>query len=187
MEKRDLEILKSHYYGFSKSKMIWIEDLETLDNSNNIRRIYEIVDKKYDEIWYMIKDKEYKTYIMKSKRNNEYSSLLVKPYKEKYDIFQIDAKVIEMYDRGIFPIIYKVSKGKFNEYYNKILKNRNPFLNSFYCYDDEYNKFKAVKIYRNKHEYETFREEIDAVRWCNNLNGENSNLETLYDSVFNDT
>ena len=46
MEKRDLEVLKSHYYGFSKSKMIWIEDLEYLDNSDNIRRIYEIIDKK---------------------------------------------------------------------------------------------------------------------------------------------
>lgn len=187
MEKRDLEVLKSHYYGFSKSKMIWIEDLEYLDNSDNIRRIYEIVDKKYDEIWYMIKDKEYKTYIMKSKRNNEYSSLLVKPYKEKYDIFQIDTKVIEMYDKGIFPIVYKVSQEKFYEYYNKILKDRNSFLNSFYCYDNDSNKYKAVKIYRNKYEYETFRDELDTIKWCNNLNGENSNLETLYDSVFNDT
>ena len=50
--------------------------------------------------------------------------------------------------------------------------------------DDEY---KAVKIYRNKHEYENFRDEIDTIKWCNNLNGENSNLETLYESVFDDT
>ena len=67
MDNRELEVMRNYYYGESKAIMIWNEEIELLDINNNIKKIYEIYNKEYNETWYLIRDKKDASYILKNR------------------------------------------------------------------------------------------------------------------------
>ena len=51
MEKREIEVMWNYYYGMSKATMIWEKEMEQLHNKGIIKKIYEIIDNDFNEIW----------------------------------------------------------------------------------------------------------------------------------------
>ena len=167
MEKREYEILWNYYYGLGKVTKVGIEDIRTLDKKKLIKRIYEIIDNDYNEVWYLIRDKKEKSHILKSKYGNYYANELMKEFNEKYTFFKITTDLIKMFDKNIYPIVIKVKEEDFNNFYNNEKNINNAFFNNYYSYID--NTYKSVREYRNKVETETFDKEEDAVYWCSNI------------------
>ena len=165
MEKREIEVMWNYYYGMSKLPSIGKEELEILDSKNIIRRIYEVIDNEYNETWYLIRDKNERSYVLKSKIRNTYTKDIIKKYISKYNFYQLTTDCIKIYDKGFFPIVAKVSEEILNNLEEN--KNLNNFIfNNYYCYCKLDDVFKAVRIYRNKAELEVFTNEDDAIYWC---------------------
>lgn len=78
MEKRELEVMWSYYYGMSKVTMIWEQEMMQLHEKGIIKKIYEIIDDEFNEVWYLIRDIKEKSYILKSKCGNEYARDIMK-------------------------------------------------------------------------------------------------------------
>ena len=83
MEKREVEVMWSYYYGMSKVTMIFEEEMKQLHEQGIIKKIYEVVDNEFNEIWYLIRDNKEKSYIIKSKCGNVYA----RDVFEKVDLF----------------------------------------------------------------------------------------------------
>lgn len=164
MEKREIEVMWSYYYGMSKVTMIWEEEFEILDHKKIIKKIYEITDNEFNEIWYLIRDKKEKSYIVKSKCGNTYAKDIMKSYEKNYEFYKIDSSIIKIFEKGIFPIIFKLEENKYSDFYNEVTKINSAFFNNYYCFIN--NEYKAVREYRNKVETETFEKEDDAIYWC---------------------
>lgn len=164
MEKREIEVMWSYYYGMSKVTMIWEEDLAELHKSKVIKKIYEIIDNEFDEVWYLIRDIKEKSYIIKSKRGNVYGKDIMKKYEASYDFYKVSSEIIKIYDKGLYPVVFKVTGDEFTNLYDEKSNKSNAFFNNYYC--NIKNEYKAVREYRNKIEYETFDREDDAIFWC---------------------
>lgn len=167
MEKREIEVMWNYYYGMSKVTMIWKDEMIELDNKGIIKKIYEVVDNEFNEIWYLVRDNKEKSYIMKSKCGNVYARDIMLKYKNNYHFNTINSKVIKIFDKGIFPIIFKIPSDKYENFYNEKDNINNIFFHNYYCNIE--NKFKAVREYRNKVEFEIFNKEEDAIYWCSDL------------------
>lgn len=164
MEHRELEVMWNYYYGMSKASMIWKEELEELHYKKMIKRIYEIIDDEFNEVWYLIRDKKEKSYILKSKCRNEYSKDFMQQYKP---IYKISSEVIKMFDKGIYPIIFKIPADIYSNFYNEEKNVNYSFFKNYYsCIQ---NNYKAVREYRNKVEFEVFTKEEDAIYWCSDF------------------
>ncbi len=166
MEKREYEVLWNYYYGMSKVEMIWNDKLKKLDDLRIIKRIYEVIDKEYEETWYLIRDTKETSYIIKSKRGNYYSKDFMKLYKNRYKFYQITTDLINMYDDSIYPIVFRLKDDTLYEFYNIDSNTNYAFFNNYYCYHN--NLYIGVRIYRNKVESERFEKEEDAIYWCSN-------------------
>lgn len=168
MELRELEVMRNFYYGRCNINLIWSSEIDKLHKSNNIRKIYEIYNIGFNEIWYLIRDVKENSYIVKNRCGNEYAKDIMKKYKKEYNFFTINSNFIEFFDTGIYPIILKVTKDNFNKMYDKEKKINNSFHNNYYCQCDR--TYKAIREYRNVVEYKEFTKEKDAINWCiNNL------------------
>ena len=167
MEKREIEVMWSYYYGMSKVTMIWEEEIIELHKKGIIKKIYEITDSEFNEVWYLIRDKKEKSYILKSKRGNIYARDIMHTYENDYNFYKISSEVIKIFDKGIFPIIFKVPSDKYSYFYNKNNNTNNAFFNNYYCHIE--NCYKATREYRNKVEVETFNKEEDAIYWCSDF------------------
>lgn len=174
MEKREFEVLNNYYYGISKVSIIWLDDMKLLDTQNKIKRIYEIIDNDYNEVWYLVRDYDEKSYILKSKCGSYYSVDIMKAFKTKYDFCQITTDLIKMYDAKSYPIVFKIKSEDFNYYYNQDKNINTAFFNCYYCCCN--NTYKSVREYRNKVEYETFKKEEDAIYWCWNFKSTKSDI-----------
>lgn len=167
MLKKDGEMLHAYYYGISKMRIIWNDDLKKMDQDNKIQKIYEVIDSEFNETWYYIKDIKENGYIVKNRLGREFGSKIMNKYKIKYPFNRIGTEIMKLIDDGIFPIVVKVKKEKFNIYYDSSKNINNFFFNNYYCESDD--KFIAVKSFRNKVEYLEFNDEILAIRWCGTL------------------
>ncbi len=167
MEKREIEVMWSYYFGISKVPTIWEKELKELHKSNVIRKIYEIIDNDFNEVWYLIRTNDEMSFILKPKCGNIYSKNIMECYKKNYDFFSIDTNVIKIFDDGIFPIVFKVSIGDFLKIYDESKNINRIFFNNYYCHFK--NKYKSVRQYRNKVESETFNNELDAIYWCSDF------------------
>ena len=164
MDNRELEVMRNYYYGESKAIMIWNEEIELLDINNNIKKIYEIYNKEYNETWYLIRDKKDASYILKNRCGNEYARDIMKKYKNKYIFNYLTSDIIEKYDSGYYPIVFKINFDEFNELYDSSNNINNAFFNNYYAFDGE--RYRCIREYRNKVEIEEFLNELDAIYWC---------------------
>lgn len=162
-----MEVLWNYYYGMGKTAMIWIDDFKLLDKENKIKRIYEVIDKDFDEVWYLVRDYNEKSYIVKSKYGNSYAIDVMKQFKDKYNFFKISTELIKIYDEEKYPIVFKVTEERYYKYYDEKNNINNAFFNNYYCYTGKI--YKAVRIYRNKIENEIFNKEDDVIYWCSNF------------------
>lgn len=167
MEKREYDVLWNHYFGTGKVTMIWEKEMEQLVNAQTIKRIYEVIDNDYNEIWYLVKDNKEKSYIIKTKYGNLYAKDLMKKYEKKYIFFKISTEIIKIYDKGLYPVVFKVFDNDINNYYDESKNISYAFFNNYYWQFED--KYKAVREYRNKVEYEAFDSEIDAIYWASNF------------------
>ena len=167
MEKREIEVMWNYYYGMSKVTMIWENEMIELHTKGIIKKIYEIIDNEFNEIWYLVRDNKEKSYIMKSKCGNVYARDIMTKYKKDYCFNTINSEVIKIFDKGIFPIIFKIPSDKYEIFYNEKCNKNNIFFHNYYCKIG--NKFKAIREYRNKVEFEIFNKEEDAIYWCSDL------------------
>lgn len=174
MEKREFEVLNNYYYGIGKTSIIWLDDMKLLDAQNKIKRIYEIIDNDYNETWYLVRDHDERSYILKPKCGSYYSIDIMKEFKTKYDFFQITTDLIKMYDAKKYPIVFKIKSEDFDYYYNQDKNINTAFFNCYYCCCN--NVYRSVREYRNKIEYETFTKEEDAIYWCWNLKTTKSDI-----------
>lgn len=163
MEKRELEVMWNYYLGMSKVTMIWEEELNDLHKTKQIRKIYEVIDDDFNEVWYLIRDIKEASYILKSKCGNLYAKDIMKKYKTDYDFYEISTEIIKIFQNGFYPIVFKVSESNFNNFYDEKSNKNNVFFNNYYCRTS--NGYKAVREYRNKVEYEVFDKEDDAIYW----------------------
>lgn len=163
MEQREIKTMQNYYFGMSRVPMICEEKIEELHKSKVIRKIYEVFDNEFNEIWYLVKTVKGKSYIVKSKFGNLYAKDIMKNYRKYYDYYQINTEIIKIFAKGFYPVIFKVSDREFNIFYDKKNNKNNIFFNNYYCYSK--NKYKAVREYRNKVEYEIFINEDDAIYW----------------------
>jgi hypothetical protein len=164
MEKRELEVMCNYHYGTGKSLSVWIDEVDKLVSNNEIKRIYQIVDKEYNDCWFLVRDKKEMSYILKTKRGNEYSIDVMNKYRNKYNFYKISTDVIELFDKGYFPIVFLVKNNKFDEYFDKEKNINNAFFRNYICLNDKF--YRAVREYRNKVEYEEFIKKEDAIQWC---------------------
>ena len=164
MEYREFEVMRNYYYGESKTPMIWSEEFNKLDQTNVIRKIYEIKNTKYNETWYVVRDNKEASYILKNRCGNEYAIDIMKLFKEKYDFYTINSDVIEIFDDGYFPIVFHISKEEFLSNYVPSRNMSKAFFNNYYCNDGSI--YKCIREYRNKVQYEEFSNELDAIYWC---------------------
>lgn len=164
MEKRELEVLWNYYLGMSKVKMIWEDEMDKLHESKIIKKIYEVIDNDFNEVWYLIRDIKETSYIVKSKYGNLYSKDIMKKYKTDYEFYMITTDIIKIFQNGFFPIVFKVSENNFNNFYDEKSNKTSIFFNNYYCRTQI--GFKAVREYRNKVEYEVFDTEDDAILWA---------------------
>ena len=169
-----IEVLNNYYYGIGKASIIWLDDMKSLDTQNKIKRIYEIIDNDYNETWYLVRDFDERSYILKTKRGSYYSVDIMKEFKTKYNFFQITTDLIKMFDAKEYPIVFKVKSEDFDYYYNRDKNVNTAFFNFYYCKCN--NVYKSVREYRNKTEYETFSREEDAIYWCWNLKTTKSDI-----------
>ena len=167
MLKKECEMIHSYYYGFSKMKIIWEKELSDMVKEKRIRKVYEIIDNDYNEIWYYLRDVNENSYIIKNRVGRNYGYRLMNKYKNKLKIYRISTSIISIIDNGIFPITAKVRKEKFFEYYNKEKNTSNFCFNGYYCEDN--GVYLAVKSIRNKVEYKEFSDELKTIEWCNGL------------------
>lgn len=184
--KKDGEMIRAFYYGISKMKLVWKDEIEQMSNDNRIQKIYEIIDDDYQEVWYYIKDIKENAYAVKYKAGRELSSSIMKKYLKKYNFFRVGTQIINLIDNGVFPIVVKVKPDKFLEYYDK-LSNRNYFFfNNYYC--EENNVYRTVRAYRNKVSYKEFTNEIEAIKWCRDIKCNVSKItdSKLIDSIYYD-
>ena len=101
MEKREIEVMWNYYYGMSKATMIWEKEMEQLHNKGIIKKIYEITDNDFNEIWYLIRDNKEKSYIIKSKCGNVYARDIMLTYKNNYNFCKISSEVIKIFDKEL--------------------------------------------------------------------------------------
>ena len=174
MEKREIEVMWSYYFGMSKVTMIWEEDMEKLHKSKVIKKIYEVIDSDFDEIWYLIRDEKEKSYIIKSKCGNFYAKDIMKKYESEYVFFKVSTEVIKIFDKGLYPVVFKVLEKEYSSFYNDKKNINNAFFNNYYWQSG--NKYKAVREYRNKVEFEVFNREDDAIYWCSNYEKTKANI-----------
>lgn len=167
MEKREVEVMWSYYYGMSKVTMIWEKEMVQLHNKRIIKKIYEIIDEEFNEIWYLIRDNKEKSYILKSKSGNVYAKDIMKSYESEYIFYKISPEIIKIFDKGIYPVIFKIPDNKYSSFYNEKDNINNAFFNNYYCSIG--NCYKAIREYRNKVESETFNKEEDAIYWCSDF------------------
>lgn len=167
MEKREIEVMWSYYYGMSKVTMIWEQGMKELHDKGIIKKIYEIVDDEFNEVWYLIRDNKEKSYIIKSKCGNAYARDIMLSYKKQYNFYTINSEVIKIFDKGIFPIIFKIPSDKYKDCYDEKNNCNKFFLKNYYCNIN--NSYKAIREYRNKIEMETFNKEEDAIYWCSDF------------------
>ena len=168
MERREYEILSNYYYGIGKTELISIEDIKKLDQNQMIKKIYEVIDNDYNEVWYLIKDIKNKNYILKSKCGNSYAINIIKGFENKYKFYKIATDLIKMFNSNIDPIVFKVNENNFMKYSADKSNINNAFFNNYYCQVN--NVYKAIREYRNKVEMEVFEKEEDAIYWCSNFN-----------------
>ena len=166
MHKRDLEVMRSYYYGLSRAEMIWEKELDFLDNNNLIRSFIEVYDEDFDETWYVIKDIKEKRYIVRNKFKNIYGKDIVKKFKSKYTIYKINTEVIKVYEKGKYPVVFKVDEDYGVNSYSFDKNINQSFLQNYYWSAKK--DYKAVRDYRNKVEFEYFDNEEDAIYWCSN-------------------
>lgn len=164
MEKRELKVMWNYYLGMSRVPMIWEKELEQLHRKKAIKKIYEVIDYKFNEIWYLIRDSSERSYIIKAKYGNIYAKDVMKKYRAFYDFYKISTEIINIFEKGIYPIVFKISEDNFDNLYDKSCNKSNAFFNNYYCISK--NKYKAVREYRNKIEYEVFDREEDAIYWA---------------------
>lgn len=167
MEKREIEVMWSYYYGMSKVTMIWEQEMMQLHNKGIIKKIYEIIDNEFNEVWYLVRDIKEKSYILKSKCGNVYARDIMQVYKKNYNFYKISSEIIKIFDKGVFPIIFKVPYDKYVNFYNEKNNTNNAFFNNYYCHTQD--GYKAIREYRNKVEVETFNKEDDAIYWCSDF------------------
>ena len=183
--KKECEMIHAYYYGISKMRIIWEKELDAMVRKNIVRKVIEVVDEEYNEIWYYVRDINENSYIVKNRVGRNYGYRLMNKYKKKLKFYRIGTNVIQIIDNGVFPIVAKVRKEKFFEYYNKV-KNISDFcFNNYYCEDND--MFFAVKSFRNKVEYKEFDNELDTVKWCNDLDHvSKSKSKDLLSSIYID-
>lgn len=174
MEKRELEVMWNHHYGTGKAKMVWIDVVDLLDKENKIRKIYQIIDKEYNDSWFLVRDINEASYILKTKKGNEYSVEVMKKYKKKYEFYKVSTELIEIFDRNIYPIAFRLDNSRFDKYYNKEKNISSAFFRNYFTYSNGI--YKVVREYRNKVEYEEFENELDALQWCVDFNSDKDNL-----------
>ena len=167
MEKRELEVMWSYYYGMSKVTMIWEQEMRQLHEKGIIKKIYEIIDDEFNEVWYLIRDIKEKSYILKSKCGNEYARDIMKIYKSNYNFYTISSEVIKIFDKGIFPVIFKIPSDRCIDFYNEKNNINKAFFNNYYVHSKD--GYKAIREFRNKVEIETFNKEEDAIYWCSDF------------------
>lgn len=175
MEKRELEVMWNYYLGMSKVRMIWDEEMENLHKSKIIKKIYEVIDNDFNEVWYLIRDIRETSYIVKSKYGNLYGKDIMKKYKQYYNFCIITTDVIKIFQNGFFPVVFKVSEDNFNNYYDEKSNKTNIFFNNYYCRCAS--KYKAVREFRNKVEYEVFDTEDDAILWSSDFSKTKQSIE----------
>ena len=187
MLKKELEMIHAYYYGISKMRIIWKDELEVMDKKGEIKRIYEIVYNEFNEKWYYIKDKKENGYIVKNRIGAAYGANIMEKYKNTYSFCRLGTDLIKIIDDGIFPIVVKVNKENFYNYYDKERNINNFFFNSYYCEEDR--RYSAVKSYRNKNEFQRFDNELEAIKWCRSFKYSTSNIadkrliETVYEDI----
>lgn len=164
----------NHYYGTGKALMVWIDVIDNLDKENKIKKIYQIVDKKYNDSWFLVRDNKEMSYILKTRKGTEYSVNTMEKYKNKYNFYKISTDIIELFDRGIYPIAFKLDESNFNKYYNKEKNLNYAFFRNYFTFDN--GLYKVVREYRNKVEYEEFNNELDALQWCIDFESGKDNL-----------
>lgn len=164
MEKREIEVMWNYYYGMSKVTMIWKEEFQQLHKKQIIKKIYEIIDNEFNEIWFLIRDIKEKSYIIKSKCGNVYAKDIMKEFKSDYNFYKIDSEIIKKFDKGLFPVVFKIQSKDYETFYNEITNTNYAFFNNYYCCIN--NKYKSIREYRNKIEFEVFDKEEDSIYWC---------------------
>lgn len=167
MERREYEVLWSYYYGMGKTTMAGIETIRELDRKKVIKKIYEIIDNDYNEVWYLIRDAKEKSYILKAKCGNTYANDAMKEFQDKYEFYKITTDVIKKFNDDIYPIVFKIKEQDFSKYYNETKNINNAFFHNYYCHIN--NTYKTIREYRNKVEVETFDKETDAIYWCSDF------------------
>lgn len=167
MERREYEVLWSYYYGMGKTTMAGIDTIRELDKKKVIKKIYEITDNDYNEVWYLIRDAKEKSYILKSKCGNTYANDVMKEFKAKYEFYRITTDVIKIFNNDIYPIVFKIKEQDFGKYYDELRNINNAFFHNYYCHIN--NTYKTIREYRNKVEVETFDKETDAIYWCSDF------------------
>lgn len=167
MEKREYEVMWNYYLGMSKVPMIWEKELEELHISQVIRKIYEVIDNDFNEIWYLVRTNDEKSYILKSKCGNLYAKDIMQKYRELYNFYEVSTEIIKIYEKGYYPVVFKVSENDFFSFYNEKNNKSQIFFNNYYCYSK--NQYKAVREFRNKVEYEIFDKEEDTVYWLSDF------------------
>jgi len=183
MDRKDFEILWNYYYGLGKTKIIWSEEIKELISKNKIRKVFEVIDEEFDEVWYMIKDNKDRRYIVKNKQGDIYARDIMKQYRYKYRFNKIDIEVIKLFANKFYPIVYKVNEEQFTRNYD-IRKNKNyAFYNLYYTFTGNY--YKGIREFRNKLEYTTFTNEEDMIMWCKEFDINKSEIKERSDKPMN--
>ena len=190
MEKRELEVMWNFYYCTGVAKIVWIDFIDKLDIENKIKKIYQVIDKEYNDSWFLVIDDRDRNYLLKTRHGLEYSIVAMSKYKGKYEFYKISTDLIKIYGNGIYPIVFKLNEEQFNRYYHKEENLNSAFFNNYILYDKGI--YKTVRDFRNKIEYEEFENKYDAIQWCispdlskDNLIIKKNNLENyIYDYEF---
>ena len=164
MEKRELEVMLKYYVGISKVPLIWEEDMRKLHEEKIIRKIYEVVDNDCNETWYLIRDKKEKSYIVKPKFGMYFAKDMMKKYQKFYKFYTVDINIIKMFEKGIYPIVFKVNRSFFYRHYDFEKNTSSTYFNCYYFFS--FGKYRVVRKYNNKVEYEIFDEELPAIAWA---------------------
>lgn len=75
--EKDKKELTKEYYGKSKLKNVWYQEIKELNSKKAIEKIYEVYTKGFLGAWYLVRDKEKNRYIVKHQTNDVNTKMMM--------------------------------------------------------------------------------------------------------------
>ena len=93
-------LVKRHFTSLQIKK----DDL----TEEEVIKIREVIDKEYNDSWFLVIDDKDRNYLLKTRHGLEYSIVAMSKYKGKYEFYKISTDLIKIYGNKIYPIVFKL-------------------------------------------------------------------------------